>query len=280
MDLGRRRVLIGFRGSRAVASLQGDDLSVDGAVAVEVASAPRMPSAYAAGGGDVIAEINRRRSEAPVLPGAVTESNIADAQLDPAAVFDPASDPLDAPRGGTGLGAVPTGALLAGGGVGPAAVVPGVSFVGGVLTTPSLTVGDWRLAAVDDGTGRRTVVAENSETGCNVDLLLAGRQDVRTPTLTLATGGAGQVTMEASAPDDLVRVVHFDWRPSPSGDRAPAQVARSPSKSVRVDPDGIARYTATGLTPATAYDFRAAAEDGRGNVSGVVTAQATVAASP
>ena len=205
----------------------------------------------------------------PVRPAAVATSNIADAELDPVAVFDRSSDPLDVPRGGTGIGVVPDRALLVGGGAGPASAVPGVTFGDGVLSAPSLAVGTWRFAASNDEAGRRTVLAVDSGTGCNVDLLQAGKHDVRPPQLSVTPGSNGQVTVEGATADDLVRVIHFDWRLSPSDDRTSAQVARAPSKSVRVDATGVARYTATGLTAAATYDFRAAAEDGRGNVSEV-----------
>lgn len=278
LDLGEKRVLIGFDESRVVARMEGDDLVIDDDVVVEVASTVRMPSVVTGNGGDgdgdVVAEIERHKAEDSVRPAAVTPSNIADAELDPAAVFDPTSDPLDALRGGTGLSNVPPHALLVGGGSGPASIIPDITFSNDVLTTPSLTVGTWRFAASNDELGRRSVYARDAATGCNVDLLSAGKREVRPPLLSLTPGDGGQVTMEAraAASEDLVRVIHFDWQLSPSEDQTPGQVARGPSKSVRVDPDGIARYTAIGTELTQQHDFRAVAEDGRGNVSEVALA--------
>lgn len=271
IDLGSRRVLVGFAPDRVAARLDGDQLVADADAAVVIEGELRLPAAYMQ---DVVAEIAQRRAATAVLPGAVATSSIADATLNPATAFDPQADPLDVARGGTGLAEVRAGALLVGAGAAAAVVAPDVTFAADALSTPSLTVGTWRLATGTDALARRTVFATDAATGCNVDLLLAGRHQVRAPRLTATPGpvGSGQMTLEAAAPDDLVRVIHFDWRPAPSADLTPAQVARTPSKSVRVDPDGVARYTATGLPAGVSHDFRAAAEDGRGNVSEVTTA--------
>jgi len=221
-------------------------------------------------GEDVVGRLLAIR-EKPVLPGGVSEASIAGGALDPSAVFDPATGPLDAPRGGTGIGSAAEGALLVGGGAGPA-TESSAAFSGGVLTAPSLAAGPWVLEAAEGATGRRTLFARDRATGASVDLLAAGRRALPPPSLSLEPGHGGQVTARAVAGDALARVVHFVWRTAPSGDLAPAEVARLPSVSVRVDPGGEARWTATGLQPGVALDFRAASEDGRGNVGAVASA--------
>lgn len=276
MDLGGRRVMIGFRGSRAIATLESDGLVVDDGARLVMETAVALPSVFALDGGDVASEIQRRKAQDAIPEAAVAASNIADGEVSPAAL-DPAGDPLDVPRGGTGLSNVPEGALLFGAGAAAAVPAPHVAFVGNdTLETPSLTVGAWTYAAVSAADGRRTLTATDSQTGASVDLLLPAKRELTSPDLTL-TPSSGQVTMQASVSDPLVRVVHFDWRPSPSVDPSPSAIAHRPSKSVVVGPDGLAAYTATGLPSGADRDFRAVAEDGRGNVS--PPAKATGAAS-
>eukprot|EP00873_Tetraselmis_striata_P033888 jgi/Tetstr1/454152/TSEL_041071.t1 len=272
MDLGDRRVVIGFSPEAPVVALEGRDMAVFRPVTV--ASTLRVPSAFPATAGDVVAAIARQRDSLAVLEGAVAASNISDRAIVPAEAFDRASEPLDAGRGGTGLSNVPDGLLLVGAGTSPAVPTDRISFSGGVLETPSLTVGDWRFEPGDDEFGRRTVFARDAATGRSVNLVSAGRREVAAPALAVAAGAMGQVTLAASVPPgSLVRLVHFHWRPVPSDPATPAQVARgSPRASVLVDPDGGARYTVTGLAAGTAYTFMAAAEDGRGNVSPVTDA--------
>ena len=259
MDVGGRAVLIGFGSLDPAASLQGDRL---------VASrfhARRL----LVDGADVRESILSQQRQAPVPSGAVSACNIAAGSLDPASLLDPAAGPVPVAKGGTGVDRATAGALLAGGGTASVSPSASVSFADGALTSPSIRVGDWLFAASNRSSGRKSLFAHDTASGANVDLLLASERPLPPPALAVVSRSQGQITVEAAAGDPLVRVIHFDWRPAPSQPRTPAQIARSPTRSVVVAPDGTARYTATGLALGQSYDFRAAGEDGRGNVSPV-----------
>lgn len=270
MNLGGRRILIGFDSSKAVAKLEDDDLILDDGTEVVMGNSITIPSAFATNGGDVVSEINRHKAEDTILESVITASHIGDGEISPA-MFDKSSDPLDVSRGGTGLSNIPLNALLVGGGESPASHTHQVSFDNDTLTTSSLTVGTWTYAASNNIHGRSTLAAIDSVSGSNVDLLHPRKNELTEPSLVLSPL-SGQITMEVLVSDPLVRLVHFDWRVSPSDDLTPAQIAYSSRKSVAVGPDRLATYTATGLSSGIDHDFRAVTEDGRGNVSMVTKA--------
>jgi hypothetical protein len=270
MDITNRTVLIGFEPTGTVASLAGNQLILHQGTRFH---AQRL----LVDGADVGESILLQKQQAPVPSGAVSACNIAPASFDPASSLNSSAGPVPVAKGGTGIVVATTGALLAGAGTAPVSHSGGVSFADGALTTPSIHVGSWRFAASNHSSGRKSLFASDSASGANVDLLLASQRPLPPPALAVVSSSQGQITVQANAADPLVRVIHFDWRPAPSQPRTPAQLARSPSRSVIVAPDGTARYTASGMTLGQYYDFRAAAEDGRGNVSPVAEATALAA---
>ena len=219
------------------------------------------------GVGDVLDGAAEAR-RAPVLEGAVAASNVRDASIGPDRL-DPGREPLAVASGGTGRRSFDDpGRLLVGDGAGAVGTTgPGVSWAADkkTLVAPELELGGWLLADM----GGRLVASSN---GLDVDLV----NPVLVPGVDVAAldlgGGAVDLHAGLHGAPDAPYVVHFRCTQAQAADPpSAALVARRATASVRASRGGRARVAVSGLA-AGAWTVYAAAEDGRGNVGAVSSA--------
>jgi hypothetical protein len=256
------RVLIGF-GSAPSLVLDGGVAKASGVVDAGVSL--NLPVV-----GDVVSAIETARNTEPVLPGVVGEANIADGTLDPATAFSRSAPPLDARRGGTGIGGAPEGAIVVTGD--PSFDhAPDCSAAGGILRLRShLGVGQWRYAPKTDPRGTRTLAATGPAGVLEVDLLKPSRE-IEAPAVSIEQADE-VLTIEASGMDpSAARICHFYWTAAPGPAPSKAAVALRASASALVGPDGTVRHSATNLPPGPRNAY-AVAEGARRNFSAVAAA--------